>query len=208
MQLIDKTGVFNLAVLALGQTAPIVYADGDNTLTARVLRQWWEIALSKALARTDWRCFRKVGALSLMQGDYSDTWEFKYQIPNDAETILRVDFDNFFPNYDTRPERKLPFEMLYTGSDRSILSNVPFAWASYTARPAPGVGFPAYFAEVLALILAELAAPALITNNWARMKQVFLSDARQRISQAIATDLGQEPDRRAPRSSFADARRD
>jgi len=208
VQLVTKTEVFNLAVLALGQTAPIVLADGDNTLTARILRQWYELALTKALARTDWRCFRKTSSLTLMQDNFSPTWEFQYAIPSDAETILAVDFDNFFPSYDTLPARKLPFEIKYAGSARSIISNVPFAWASYIVRPAPGVGFPAHFAEVLALILAELAGPALITNNWLRMKQGFLSDARERISQSIAQDLGQQPERRNPKSSFADARRD
>lgn len=208
MQLATKTEVFNMTVLALGQTAPIIFADGDNTLTARILRQWYELALSKALARTDWRCFRKTGALVLKTEDYSPTYEFQYELPSDAEVILKVDFDNFFPNYDTLPDRKIPFEVVYSGSSRSILSNVPFAWAAYTARPAPGVGFPQHFAEVLSLILAELAGPGLVTNNWTRMKTQFLGDSRERISQAIAQDIGQQPERRAPRSSFADARRD
>lgn len=208
MQLVTKTEVFNMAVLSLGQTAPIVFADGDNTLTARILRQWYEIALTKALAKTDWRCFRKVGALALKQNNFSPTWEFEYEMPEDAERILAVDFDNFFPNYDVRPERKIPYEARYDGSGRSIVSNVPFAWANYLIRPAPGVGFPHHFAVVLSLTLAELAGPGLITNNWTRVKKEFLGDARQSISEAIAQDLGDQPERRNPKSSFADARRD
>lgn len=208
MQLIDKTGVFNLALLALGQTAPVVMADGDNTLTARILRQWWDRALSKTLEKTDWRCFRKSAALLLIQDKYSLTWEYKYKVPLDCHQLLRIDFDNYFPNVDTRPSRKMPYEELIENSQQYILTNVRGAWGSYTSRPANGVGMPDHFAEALAMVLAELAAPALITNNWIKMKQAFLIDARQRISESIATDLGSQPDRQPPRSSFADARRD
>lgn len=208
MEFLSKTDVFNLALLALGQTAPVVLADSDNTLTARILRQWWEPTLTKMLDRTDWRCFRKTGALVLMSEDYSESWSFKYKAPLDAHTILRVDFDNYFPNYDSLPERKIPYEMAYDNGVPVILTNVPGAYAAYVARPAPGDSLPMNFGEALAYKLAENAAPALITNNWVKMKDVFLKDARQKISEAIAADLGQQPERLPPRSSFADARRD
>lgn len=206
MELVTKTEAFNLAVLSLGQTANIMNADTDSSLTARVLRQANTIAFNKALDITDWRCFRKTGALLLLEEKVSDSWEYRYAAPSDAHKILRVDFEDYFPNYDTRAERKLPYVMDYLGAAVSILTNVPTARCEYVARPAPGSGVPYYFAEAWALTLAEMAAPGLITNNWVKMKEAFLKDARQRISQAVATDLGAQPERRAPESSFAAAR--
>lgn len=208
MHLIDKTGIFNLALLSLGQTAPVISADGDSTLTARILRQWFDRARSKTLEKTEWRCFRKTGALLLVNDKYSDSWEYRYKVPADCQQVLRVDFFNYFPNRDSLPANKMAYELYYDGSQQYILTNVMDAWASYTARPVDAAGVPDHYAEAEALVLAELAAPGLITNNWVKMKQAFLQDARQRISECIATDLGSQPERKAPQSSFADARRD
>ena len=208
MQFANKTDVFNLTVLSLGQTAPIINADSDTTIQAKILRQWYPFALNKTLDRTEWRCWRKSAELSLLEEDYSETWLYRYELPADCHTLLKLGIENYFPLVDERAERKIPFELLFNGASVNILTNLPQAWGSYTAQPSPNTGMPLYFAETVSLILAESAAPALITNNWVKMKEAFLKDARQRISQLIATDLGQQPERRAPLSSFADARKD
>lgn len=207
MQIITRTEVFNLAVLSLGQTASIMNADTDSNLIARILRQTDLFAFNKALDLTDWRCFRKTGPMLLLAQGYSDSWEYRYAAPADAHKILRVDPEDYFPNYDVRAEDKIPFVMDYTGGTVSILTNMPTARCEYVARPAPGTGVPYYFGEAWAMILAEMSAPGIITNNWVKMKDAFLKDARQRISQAVATDLGSQPERRPPPSSFVAARK-
>lgn len=206
--LYTKTDVFNIAAGELGLTIRIVNADTDSSTTANTFRREYEMAVSDVLNMHEWVCQNRRSPLSLIQISPTTDWAYAYDVPEDCQTLIEISQDNFFPQDSQMLLKKTPFEEVTNEYGTVIHCNLDKAWGRYTARPSQTPSLKDYFAQAIGIQLAVRCAPALITNNWLRIKEQFLKDARSKISAQIATDITKQPDptQEASYSPFARAR--
>jgi hypothetical protein len=208
MRLYNKTEIFNFALGELGSTINIADADTVNSTVGNVLKRNYDMAVSQVLDLHDWSCFRKTAALNLVTTNPTSAWGYQYDVPEDCHTVRRISQDNFFPRVEEYEAQKIPYEQVSTASGILINTNLVKAWAEYTARPSEGEALISYFAEAVACQLAVRCAPAIITNNWLKIKSEFLRDARNKISLQIATDITKQPAEQSYYFPFSRARVD
>jgi len=200
-----KTEIANFALGMLGQSLEIVNVDTETTIQAKILRRHFSKAVVETL-KYEWNVLTKTGALSLIAEDPSPKWQYSYSKPSDAEVVRRIESDNYFPADRQYEDQKVPFDLMYTTSGYEIHTNIPDAYAEYTVRPADVGPYPDHVAWAIAANLAMIAAPQIITNNYVKIKDTFLKEARNTISAQIAYDITLRPEPIAADSPFIRAR--
>ena len=192
MLLVTKTEVFNMASGMLGQTLLTQNADQDMNTVFRTMRMHWRNALNKTLAAHPWSSYTKRQALALIDANPTQDWGFAYANPEDCNTIQAISSENFFTNNPYAP--KVGFSQGRAGNSVVIYTNMPKAWAKYTATPDENEAFVSQVADALAAQLTLLCAPAIITNNYLKIKAQLNIDMKNIISNAIAEDIQKQPD--------------
>jgi len=91
------------------------------------------------------------------------------------------------------PDQEIPFEVMTFGTTDLIYCNVDNAFAEFTERMSENASFKTYFGLALAAQLAMDIGPALITNNWPKVKKAVLDESRSLIDEGIALDITKTP---------------
>ena len=86
----SKVDIFNLALGALLLNKQIADADNDSTKEAKVLRQFYSIALAQTLQDLDLDATSERTALELIEEDPNDEWLYAYKYPSKCLFFRRV----------------------------------------------------------------------------------------------------------------------
>lgn len=204
--MLTKLDIANLALGKLGSTHQIVNVDTETTNIAKIVRRHLANAIEAMLDEHPWAVFSRSGPLSLKASNVSPKWQYSYAMPTDAAVIRRLGAENYFPDEAEYLEELIPFEPIYNGYGYDIHTNLPSAYAEYTVNPPEDAILPTHFGRAVAAQLALDIAPSIITNNYAKIKDVLLRDAKIEISKQIAIDISLRPEPVNSDSPFIRAR--
>lgn len=189
-----KTDVANLTLGMLGSTVTIQNINLDRGTVADILRRNFELAFQEVLTKHPWRFATKRAALILVSEDPTPEWGYEYALPNDAMVVRRIAQDNYFRFEELYEDQKTLFDIVNTETGYNLVTNVPNAYAEYTRKINTEGTYMNHFARAVAAQWAMDCAPAIITNNYVKVKDTFLKEARNVMSQQIAYDLSLAPD--------------
>ncbi len=198
--MLTKTEVANYALRKLGISKSIINIDTETTIEARILRDSFNMSITQLLDSHTWYFANKIAGLPLLRENPSRTWRYAYAIPADCHIIRQISETDMFLYEEEYPEYKRPFELFFTPGGYEVHTNVQNAVAKYTVSIPTDGPFINYFGRALGCQLAKDTAATLITNNYQKMKDLFLRDVNNEISQQMATDISQAP---APRNMDA-----
>lgn len=143
--------VFNAALDLLGHEA--VTTVDDTTPVAAYLRRQWEFALPEVLRAFPWNWAKRRAELDVVSPAPDYGWSYKYELPTDYVTLLRVNGETvYFPN----PNYEIEGLHLYTDEDTATVE--------YIARPTDGSSVDADWTTTAMLSRMDpLAVNALVT---------------------------------------------
>ena len=202
-----KTEIANLALQHVGTSKQIANLDTDDSNEARVIRTQFNRSLEKLLEKHPWGFAQKVAKLELIEECPGDgSYAFSYRYPADCKIIQNIGAQGNIRDTEDYLEEREPFEEYAGSSETLIYTNLGQAWAKYTKLMDPDINFPTHFGEALSWKLAMNIAPSLITNNFSKVKRMFMDDAKSGIAEGIAADLNRKPRPDSSKSRFSRAR--
>lgn len=193
--MLNKNSVALLALGHLGATSHIIDLDTDNTTTAKVINRHLQTSLETAVEAFEWAFLNKEQALTLITSNPTTQWGFEYSYPSDAQVIRELAQEAcFIKNVNLYPEQKIPWQDIYDVSHTHLYCDLSQAWARYTKTVLVSDSVPNHFGRYWAGQLAKDIAPSIITNNFAKVKNVFEGQVERAMDNAIATDLTRSPE--------------
>jgi hypothetical protein len=152
--------IVNLALILIGQTAPVENLATDGTETADVANRIYPQDRDEVLAAFPWRFARKrvkpaaLVSATLDNGDVPTGWEYAFAVPGDA---VKGQILGLYPYDDVQPSDSPPFDMAYDGTTGQpiILANDDEPEFVYTAQITDPTQYPPLFVRALAAKLAE-----------------------------------------------------
>lgn len=193
-----KTDVANLALGRLGVSLSIVDLETENSNQAKIIRRHLRMSLDTLLEAHDWSFASTNQALALVQ-DYSNNlsasggWRYAYSLPADCAVLREISRDGIFSRMNQYEDEKEKWEEYYSVTGPAIYCDIADAYGRYTVRLNDDFAFPTHFGRALAAQLSMDIAPSLITQNYAKIKDVLNTGARNDINLAIANDMGRQP---------------
>lgn len=201
--MLTKNDVANLALGRLGVSLSVADIDTENSVQAKVIRRHLRMSLDTILERHPWTFANHTQALTLHEEDPSEAFKFAYDLPSDCLVLRRIAQEGIFHQTKEYEDMKDPWKQVYTGtSTQRIWCNVYLAHGEYTVRISEDSAVPVHFGRAWAAQLSMDIAPSLITNNFAKVKQLLNSEARNEIFDQIANDLGRQTQAVDPASPF------
>lgn len=170
-QALDHLGKDNIASLTEVSTA----ARKANAMLSRVIET--------ALARSHWSFARKIASLPGLTADWTERWAYKYDLPNDMVTLVRmiplVDVQNTEP------------QAMYELKGGALYTNENTCKVEYVYVNEETLTWPQPFLDAVAYLLARDLAMPLTRKPGLRteMHQYY----EMQISRAVEHDSGQEP---------------
>jgi len=191
----SKTEVFNEVNQILGQTAFISDANTNMDRTAIIIRNSFNKELRKLIQKYAWNCYRSRIELELFKENPTKEWQYAYRYPLNAGNLLAISCDNIITDETfSKKQLMLPYKIeRYDSNTIVVYTNVPHAWGIITYIPGENDGFDLNFGSALAASIAEKVAPAIITNNYFKIKDALIRDIRIIISDAVANDASLFP---------------
>lgn len=205
--MLTKTEVANLALGYLGVSLTISDIDTDNSNQAKIVRRNLGTSLKESLEKHPWTFATKYQALTLFENAPSSGYAYSYSVPADCLIVREIAAEKAFINdYELYEQYKIRWQEVYSSSGVKIHTDLGNAFAKYTVNINSDFGFPTHFGRYWAAQLAEDIASSLITNNYAKVKSMLMSELSQRKSSAIADDMGRQPRPLDPPSPFVSIR--
>jgi hypothetical protein len=202
-----KQDIANLALGHLGVSQSVMDFENERTTHAIILRRHFRMSLDTLLEKYEWSFATQYAALPLLEELSTLGGKYAYTLPADCLVVRVLAMDGAFPQVKQYEREKMKWREVYNGvGPRKIITDIPRAHVEYTVRLDEGVSFPTHFGRGLSHQLALDIAPALITNNFPKVRQVLLATAMNEISAAIAADLGRQPQLEDSPSPFISAR--
>lgn len=201
-----KNDIANLALGRLGVSLQVIDLENENSIQAKVIRRHLRMSLDTLLEDHDWGFASSHQALALVT-DFDDIsesggWKYKYSLPADCLILREISRDGIFSRTSQYEDEKERWQELYSSSGVRIYTDVPDAYGRYTVRLNDDIAFPTHFGRGLAAQLSMDIAPSLITNNFAKVKEMLNKDAKNDINAAIANDMGRQPQMESSLSPF------
>lgn len=188
-----KTDIANLALGRLGVSLIITDVDTDNSQQAKIIRRYFRMSMDTLLELHPWSFATQYKELVLEEEDPTPIYRYAYRWPTDCLIIRQLAEDGVFSRSELYEDQKERWEMVYSSGTPIFYSNVANAHAKFTTRVPDTILMPNHFGRALSAQLAMDIAPSLITNNYAKIKQTFDTDARVDITRGISDDLGRQP---------------
>ena len=198
--------ISNIALARIGSSLTISNLEDDNTNQAKIIRTHVQSSLTKLLEMYPWGFATKFAPLALVEENPINSWSFSYQMPSDAVVLRQLGVEGLFEDKENYDDERDKFKEVYSDTGLLIYTNIGQAWAEYTLAIPQGYHFPNHFGRALAAQLALDIAPQLITNNFAKVKSVLISDAKTEINDQIAEDINRKPRPETSKSRFARVR--
>lgn len=204
--MLTKTEIANLALGRLGVSKMIVSLDDDTSTPGKVIRQHFKNSVKQVLRKHKWGFATAQAPLALTIEPPNNTWSYEYQYPEDALVIRNLGVEGVFPKTELYEDEKQLWEDVYSSTGQRLQTDIGEAWAKYTRDMSDNTSFPDHFGNALAAHLALMIAPSIITNNFSKVRQVLMSEAKNEISIGIADDIAQQPQKPASDSPYVRAR--
>lgn len=126
---------------------------------AQTCNLWFDSVRDEVLSEHPWPFAQAYKVLNKLEDDPNDEWDFSYNYPSDAITLVRIVAGNGF-----RQSTPVPFQIAHGSTGAIILTNEDEAVAAYTKRIEDTTRYPKQFYQLVAWRLAKsLAMP--ITEN-------------------------------------------
>lgn len=188
-----KQDIANLALGHLGVSTRVLDFDTENTNQAKIIRINFRMSLETVLEMHEWGFATQFAALALSEEMPTHSHQFSYSLPSDCLVLRMIAMDGYFPTTKQYEKEKQKFREVFNGAgERLIYTDVPRAHGEYTTNLSEDFAFPTHFARGLSHQLALDIAPALITNNFPKVKSALMTTATNEVSKAIAADLGRQ----------------
>ncbi|QDP57311.1 MAG: hypothetical protein Unbinned1322contig1000_55 [Prokaryotic dsDNA virus sp.] len=199
--------ISNLALGMLGSTLTISNVSSDTSAQAKVIRRHFQSSLETLLEKYEWGFATKIAALSLVEEAPNDgVYAFSYRAPSDSLVVRRIGAESALQSVEDYEDERNEYEEFYDSSGVLIYSNIGDAFIRYTKNVSSSIAFPNHFGRALAAQLALDIAPSIITNNFAKIRNVLLIDAERKINDGIAADLNRKPRPKTSESRFVRVR--
>jgi hypothetical protein len=203
-----KTDVANRALGRLGVSATISDLDGDRTNAGRIIRREYEMALQEMLEKHHWKFARATAELVLKEENPDRVWGYSYFQPANCQVVRQVaESGRFINNVEQYIDSPNQYLEIYDDSVKLLYTNVKNAHAEYTRRIDQNDIMPRHFGDGLAALLSYRIAPALITNNFPKVRETLNAEAMNDVHGAIADDLNRQPQALWQESSLVRIRR-
>lgn len=191
----SKVELVNQALDHLGKDR--IASLNENSTAARKANEILERVLRSALSRSHWTFSRRLQSLAGLTNDWEERWGFKYDLPNDMATFVRI-----VPRVDVpNTEPQVPHQLM----GGAVYCNEPTAKAEYVYSSTDTLVWPQPFLDACAFLLArDLAMPLTRKQSlWADMNQAY----EFQLGAAVEHDAGQELTKYEQRSGgYIDAR--
>lgn len=170
-QALDHLGKDRIASLAEASTA------------ARKINEVFERTIHSALARSHWTFSRTQVALAGLTNDYAQRWAYKYDLPNDCATAVRLILSSDPLSNGEQAPYQLRGGYLYT--------DVADAELEYVKKSTSTSTMPNPFLDAVSFLLARNVSMPLTRKRafWKDLNQ----DYEYHLALAIMQDAGQEP---------------
>lgn len=155
----------------------------ENSTGARKINEVFARSIHSALARSRWQFARKIAALASVTNDWDQRWAYKYSLPNDCATFVRI-----VPRVDVpNTEPQAPHELLggYVYTDELNAS------AEYVFKTTSTLTLPEPFLDAVSFLLARNVAMPLTrkASYWNDMNTAY----ERQLALAIEHDTAQSP---------------
>lgn len=200
--------ISNLALGMLGSTLTISNVSSDTSAQAKVIRRYFRTSLETLLERYEWGFATKIAALTLIEECPNEgVYGYSYRAPSDSLVIRRLGAEVALQAVEDYEDERIKFEEFHDDAGGVLIyTNIAEAFIRYTKNVDSGIAFPNHFGRGLAAQLALDIAPSIITNNFAKIRNVLLVDAERKINDSIAADLNRKPRPEASESRFVRVR--
>lgn len=201
-----KTDIAILALGRLGSTLSVINLDVDTSTQAKAIRKHFETSLKTLLELYPWNFATKFAKLALVEDNPQPAWGYSYRLPDDCLVLRKIADSALFFDRMEYEDQKRKWIQAYDVSGKLIYSNIGNAYGEYTVDVPDDSAFPTHFGRGLSAQLALDIAPFIITNNFSKVKQVLVDDAKLALSQSMAIDISMQPLQEASDSPFLRAR--
>lgn len=154
----------------------------ENSTAARKIVEVFDRSIHSVLSRSHWSFARKFLTLASLTNDWDERWGYKYDLPSDCATFIRI-----VPLHDPDGRDGPPHQM----HGGAIYTNERDAKGEYVYKTVNTLAFPQPFLDTCSFFLArEIALPLTRKrSNWVDMNNMFT----YQLGLAVEHDSGQEP---------------
>lgn len=182
MAVSGSVDICNMALDHLGK--PSITSLTEGTTEAQACLRQYDIARRMCLARSPWTFARKYRRMSrLSDNPLGDIWEFRYDLPNDALHIHKLEIAGTMPSSNDPPQP----HYIETGT---VYTNLPDAMCLYTMDSEDVPRWSSLFDDVVALFLATRLAPGMTRRK--SDVTTFQDMYRVALAEAVEQDAQQE----------------
>lgn len=182
----EPLDLVNQALSAMGEV-PIANLETDQTTSAIVMRQHYEVSIEAALTRATWRFATTKAALNLISAEPLNRWSAAWQLPANMLKVLHL----WPPNdYEIQGSR-----LLTHARSRVELDYI---------RRVPEAEFPPFFTAYAVLRLAH--ATCIGITGQRTMLLDLRDDMASALNDALFQDAQQQPNVGITSNAFIDVR--
>lgn len=181
----NRTDICNMALSIIKRQR----IDGldDSSEEAKACKIYYEHTRKRLLKMFNWGFARQLEKLALRNVEVPG-WDFCYGYPADCISMQLVFDENHARD---REMERQDFQVItVTGNDRVIATNVPMAWAEYTADVKNTESFSEEFIEALTRMLAANLAIPLTGST--ELMQANMQLAQQSVNIAIQENVNEQ----------------
>lgn len=182
-----KTEIANLTLGHLAVGKEIANIDTEQSEEARVIRRYYDTALTHMYENTPWPFASKIATLGLLLLKPNAEWEYSYRYPNDCARITRI----LSGTRSDVLETKVPYRMSHDAGGLIIFTDKELAEIEYTVKDINPLVYPASFTMAFSAYLAFLCANSL-TSGDRNLKKEVAAMYEYFIAQARAVAYNQE----------------
>lgn len=186
----DKTSICNQALAQLASSAELSNVDTDRPKEAQVCRLFYDTARDAVLRAFPWPFATKLGALTLVQADPNDEWDFSYAYPADSLEFRRI-LNASRVRVDTHSSRT-PYRIVGDDVQRLILTDMVDAQGEWTTRILDPEQFAPDFVIALQFYLASLIAPRVTAGDQFKLGNACMQQYQFAIRRAQMTAAREE----------------
>lgn len=187
----SDTEIANLALGHLGVGKEIANLTTESSAEATACRRYFEQARRQTLRDFPWPFASKIAALSLIEEDPNDEWDYSYRYPSDCLRILKILSD---VRTDT-PDSRIPYKESFDSTGKLIFTDRETPDIEYTADVTNVAVYPDDFVMAMSLRLAAYIAPSISGGDPFGMRKGALELYVYELSRAQANIQNeQQPD--------------
>ena len=203
--MLTKNNVAIFALQRLGQTHSVIDIDSDNSTVAKIIRSNIDSVIASLVEMHPWGFTTKIKPLTLVKLEPSLEWAYSYSKPDDCQLIREISVQGMFSKTEQYEDEKNKF-IEVEDDGLKIYTDIGSAWAKYSRVVDRDELFLNHFGKALGALLALTIAPAIITNHYSKMAEVFTQKAMNEVKRQIGVDISRTPLPEDSQSPFVRAR--